>query len=94
MFLEDVIARVMQMERYLDLILEAMENAPESVTKEAEVQDALRKLAEYYENGQWLQDYELDEKGLLPQDLKRGVLSQDGVYDLLERLKVHSTQRR
>lgn len=87
MFLEDVIARVRQMESYLDLVLETMENAPESVTKEAEVQDALRKLAEYYENGQWLQDYEIDELGLLPEDLKRGVLAEDMLYDLLDELE-------
>lgn len=30
-------------------------------------------------------DYEADEAGLLPADLKRGVLSQDGIDDLLER---------
>ena len=43
----------------------------------------LRKLKEYYENGQWLEDYERDERGEFPPDLKRGVLSQDGLYDLL-----------
>ena len=31
-------------------------------------------------------DYEADERGELPPDLKRGVLSQDALYDLLERL--------
>ena len=29
----------------------------------------------------------VDEKGLLPKDLKRGVLSQDAVYDFLSSLK-------
>ena len=43
----------------------------------------LRELTEYYDNGRWLQDYQLDEQGLLPRDLKRGVLSEDGVYNLL-----------
>ena len=47
---------------------------------------SLGELVRYYESGQWLRDYELDEQGLLPPDLKRGVLSQDGVYDLLEDL--------
>ena len=45
---------------------------------------SLGELVRYYESGQWLRDYELDEQGLLPPDLKRGVLSQDGIYDLLE----------
>ena len=40
-------------------------------------------LKEYYESGLWLSDYEADERGELPADLKRGVLSQDGLYNLL-----------
>ena len=41
-------------------------------------------LLEYcYSSGEWRKDYETDEAGLLPAGLKRGVLSQDGVYDLL-----------
>ena len=42
-----------------------------------------RELREYYDNGQWLLDYEADERGELPATLKRGVLSQDGLWDLL-----------
>ena len=42
-----------------------------------------RELREYYENGQWLLDYEADERGELPGGLKRGVLSQDGLWNLL-----------
>ena len=45
--------------------------------------DALRVLLQYYEGGQWLEDYRLDELGLLPPDLKRGVLSEDGIYNFL-----------
>jgi len=43
----------------------------------------LRILDDYYTSGQWREDYEADEKGLWPEDLKRGVLSQDALYDLL-----------
>jgi hypothetical protein len=46
----------------------------------------LHTLIDYYEHGQWLADYTLDEQGLLSPTLKRGVLSQDGVYNLLEEL--------
>ena len=42
-----------------------------------------RELMDYYESGQWLKDYEADERGKLPAGLKRGVLSQDGLWDLL-----------
>lgn len=87
MFLEDVIARVRQMESYLDLVLEAMENSPESATEDEEIKNALRDLVDYYENGQWLQDYEIDEQGLLPEDLKRGVLAEDTLYNVLDELE-------
>ena len=40
-------------------------------------------LIDYYESGQWLKDYEADERGDMPRDLKRGVLSQDGLWNLL-----------
>ena len=42
-------------------------------------------LIAYYESGQWLQDYEADERGELPRNLKRGVLSQDGLWELLSK---------
>lgn len=48
--------------------------------------DALAELAAYYDGGQWRRDYEADERGLLPARLKRGVLSQDGLWNLLERV--------
>ena len=40
-------------------------------------------LTAYMDGGQWQKDYEADEAGLLPRDMKRGVLSEDGLYDLL-----------
>lgn len=49
--------------------------------------EKLAALDAYYTSGEWLEDYEADERGELPPDLKRGVLSQDGLYDLLERMK-------
>lgn len=49
--------------------------------------DLFKELRDYYEGGLWLSDYEADERGELPPALKRGVLSQDGVWDLLAHLE-------
>ena len=49
--------------------------------------DDLSILLDYYENGQWLRDYRMDEQGLLPSDLKRGILSEDGFYNYLQQAK-------
>lgn len=46
--------------------------------------EKLAELDAYYTSSLWRDDYEADERGELPPDLKRGVLSQDGLYDLLE----------
>lgn len=48
--------------------------------------DLLKRLTDYY-GSLWRYDFELDEKGSLPPELKRGVLSQDGVYNLLDEIK-------
>ena len=44
----------------------------------------ISELEAYYESVKWRRDFENDEAGLLPKNLKRGVLSEDGIYDLLE----------
>ena len=47
------------------------------------MEECYNTLCRYMESGLWLSDFEADERGELPQDLRRGVLSQDGLYDLL-----------
>lgn len=48
------------------------------------VRDIAAALGAYYESDDWKQDFAADEAGLLPQDLRRGVLSEDGIYNALE----------
>lgn len=81
--LQETIERITKMEFYFDTIQKALEINPDFLKKEAPAGIMLQELTEYYENGQWMVDYETDEAGLLPSDLKRGVLSEDGVYNLL-----------
>ena len=52
----------------------------------------LKELEEYYTSAEWQEDYAADEAGLLPEGLKRGVLSQDGISDLLDRFRDLNTQ--
>lgn len=40
-------------------------------------------LVAYYESDDWMRHYEMDEAGQLSQELARGVLSQDAVYNLI-----------
>lgn len=67
------------MEKLLDFIIEARKEQ----NKSARIQEATRILAEYYGSDEWKQDFADDEAGLLPKDLKRGVLSEDGIWNVL-----------
>ena len=46
--------------------------------------ECLGELSDYYTSAAWKRDFAADEAGLLPKDLRRGVLSEDGIYHLLE----------
>ena len=78
------IERIEYMERLFDFVIEARKEQHTNQEKSARIQEALRILAEYYTSDEWKQDFADDEAGLLPKDLKRGVLSEDGIWNLLE----------
>ncbi len=77
------IKRITQMEACLDASEQAIRELSEALSAFEEVQTKYRQLSDYYGSDQWMQDYEDDEAGKLPKDLKRGVLSEDAVYDLI-----------
>lgn len=81
--LQQIADRVRAMEACFDCVTQAWNTAPEQIYKPGRVRAALQRLRRYYDGGQWLADYAADEAGLLPPGLKRGVLSQDGLDDLL-----------
>ena len=77
------IERIRDMESCLDASEKAIRKLSEALSTYEEAQLQYRKLSDYYGSDQWMQDYADDEAGKLPRDLKRGVLSEDGVYDLI-----------
>lgn len=81
--LQTIITRIASMEQCFDEVLEMINNSQEEIYKDVSIRKKLQVLSDYYENGLWLHDYECDEKGELPDNLKRGVLSEDALYNLL-----------
>ena len=77
------IERIAYMEQILDEATEAASSLSEALEKYGAVQDKLQELIAYYSSEQWRQDFDDDSTGKIPQDLKRGVLSEDAVYNLL-----------
>ena len=77
------IARIKKYESYL--------NEAQQLLCTGENSDRLKylisELEAYYESVKWRKVFENDEAGLLPKNLKRGVLSEDGINDLLDEYK-------
>ena len=72
------------MEQLLDFVTKAPKDPTTNPEKQEKIQKAIRILSEYYESDEWKQDFADDEAGLLPKDLKRGVLSEDGIWNIFD----------
>ena len=79
----DELERIRYMEQLLDFVIEAQKEQPISPEKKERIQEAIGILSDYYSSKEWKQDFADDEAGLLPKDLKRGVLSEDGIWNVL-----------
>lgn len=80
---EHMLQRIAAMEAAFDRTSKAVKALDEALDAYETVKVDIGRLTEYLETGNWREDFEADEAGLLPQDLKRGVLSEDGLYNLL-----------
>ena len=72
------IGRITEMEARLNRVIAWLRDPSGDVAGD------IRALDEYYRSAMWRSDLEADEAGTLPADLPRGVLSEDGIYDVLE----------
>lgn len=80
---KEQIARIRLMERRLNQALAAVTRLDSALEKYEAAQEAIAALSEYYGSDLWKQDFAADEAGILPEGLKRGVLSEDGIWNLL-----------
>lgn len=77
------IKRIKRMERKLNRVSRAVKRLSAALDEYTGVQDDIRELEAYYGSEVWKQDFADDEKGLLPSNLKRGVLSEDAIWNVL-----------
>lgn len=77
------IERIQYMEKLLDYVIMTRKEQNINPQKSAKIQEAIRILAEYYASDDWKRDFADDEAGLLLKELKRGVLSEDGIWNVL-----------
>ena len=79
---KQVMDRVQWMEHCFDLLSHTFTTMPSACDRRW-FRELLAILIRYYEGGQWMIDYTLDENGYFPREMKRGILSQDAVYHFL-----------
>ena len=80
------IERITKMEALFDKSEEVVKRLETALEDFAELEGDIAELEAYYDKD-WRKDFEADEAGKLPKDLKRGVLSEDGLWNLLEDYK-------
>ena len=80
-----MIRRIEEMEARLNRAGRCLDRLEEALEQFEAVQEDIRILSEYYESPRWREDFEADEAHLLPADLPRGVLSEDGIYNVLQK---------
>lgn len=84
---ENVLQHIREMESILDEATQKMDALEKKIAEYEDFQSEIKKLEAYYTSQQWKDDHAMDEEGRFPKELKRGVLSEDGIWNLLERNK-------
>lgn len=82
------VERIVAMENRLNRALQAVDELEHAQKHFEEVKDDIRVLEQYLGSDEWKADFAADEAGQLPSDLRRGVLSEDGIWNLLQRVKL------
>ena len=77
------VGRIKAMEESLDELVAANKALGKALRRFEQAQVCARELGHYLGSDEWHAAREADEKGLLPADLKRGVLSEDAAYNAL-----------
>ncbi len=78
------IERIKKMEDRLSRASQVVMRLSAALDDYVETQEDIRALESYYGSDAWKRDFADDEASRLPKDLKRGVLSEDGIWNMLE----------
>ncbi len=80
---EAAIARVARMEEVYDSCSQAMAALIEAAGQYLAREQDLRALEGYYTGPEWIKDHDAERQDFFPKDMKRGILTEDAIWDLL-----------
>ncbi len=78
------IERIKTMEEHLNKATAAVRALNDALDLYTEAQESLEIIDDYLVSDEWEKDFADSEAGRLPSDLKCGVLSEDGIWDVLD----------
>lgn len=78
------IERIKTMEEHLNKATAAVKALNDALDLYTEAQESLEIIDDYLVSDEWEKDFADSEAGRLPNDLKCGVLSEDGIWDVLD----------
>ncbi len=76
--------RIQEMEQHLDKAQAAIKSLELAIEQYVEAQESIEKLKTYLSSKEWKKDFRDSEAGKLPDGLKCGVLSEDGIWNMLD----------
>ena len=78
------IERIKTMEEHLDKASAAVKALSDALDLYTEAMESIETIDDYLCSDEWKQDFDDSEAGLLPKDLKCGVLSEDSIWDVVD----------
>ncbi|MGI6718827.1 MAG: DUF4298 domain-containing protein [Bacteroidales bacterium] len=82
MNLSDRIKNIEEMERIFDKMHSIIQTLDKACQEWDETISDFKRLMDYYSSPEWHEDVKDSNENVFPQDLKCGVLSEDGIYNL------------
>ena len=80
----DQIERIKTMEEHLNKASQAVKALSETLDLYTEAVESIETIDDYLVSDEWQQDFNDSEAGKLPKDLKCGVLSEDGIWNVVD----------
>ncbi len=80
----DQIERIKTMEEHLDKASQAVKALSEALDLYTEAMESIETIDDYLVSDEWQKDFNDSEAGKLPKDLKCGVLSEDGIWNVVD----------
>lgn len=84
MLLMEQIERIKTMEEHLNKASQAVKALSDALDLYAEAMESIETIDDYLCSDEWQQDFNDSEAGRLPKDLKCGVLSEDGIWNVVD----------